>query len=55
MNRLIIGGIAALAIALAGAPVAQADANDDEFIAATDRVISGSGPSVGPDGWVGYP
>jgi hypothetical protein len=49
------GGIAAIAIGLAPAPVAGADANDREFLKATDRVImmhTGSDP----DGhWVGYP
>ena len=53
MSRL--GGLAALAIGLVGAPVAAADSNDRAFIEATDKVISGVGPWVGPDGWVGYP
>ena len=55
VKRLIVGGLAALAIGLIGAPVAGADANDREFIKATDKVImlhTGSDP----DGhWVGYP
>ncbi len=55
MKKLIIGGLAALAISLAAAPVAGADVNDREFIKATDKVISGVGPWVGPDGWIGYP
>ena len=55
MKRLLVGGLAALAIALVAAPVAGADANDRKFIKATDKVISGVGPWVGPDGWIGYP
>ena len=55
MKKLIGGGLAALAIGLVAAPVAGADANDREFIKATDKVISGVGPRVGPDGWTGYP
>ena len=55
MKHLVVGGLAALAIGLAGAPMAGADANDREFIKATDKVImlhTGSDP----DGhWVGYP
>ena len=65
MKRLVIGGIAALAIGLAGAPVAGADpdahpmltANDRAFIKATDRVIvmySGDDPDFAGR-WVGYP
>ena len=37
MKKLIVVGLAALAIGLAAAPVAGADANDREFIKATDR------------------
>ena len=55
MKRLLIGGLAALAIGVAAAPVAGADANDRAFIKATEKVISGVGPPVGPDGWIGYP
>ena len=39
MKHLVVGGLAALAIGLAGAPMAGADANDREFIKATDKVI----------------
>jgi Protein of unknown function (DUF732) len=55
MKKAIVGGLAALAIGLAAAPVAGADSNDRAFIKATDKVISGVGPSAGPDGWIGYP
>ena len=55
MKKLILGGLAALAIGLIGAPVAGADSNDRAFIKATDKVISGVGPSAGPDGWIGFP
>ena len=41
MKKLILGGLAALAIRLAVAPVAGADSNDREFIKATGRVIMG--------------
>ena len=55
MKRLIVGGLAALAIGLAAAPVANADANDHAFIRATDQVIVMSN-GADPDGhWVGYP
>lgn len=54
----VMAALAALVIALTGAPMAEADpltVNDLEFIEATDRVIvmhTGSDP----DGhWVGYP
>ena len=54
MKKLIGGGLAALAIGLVVAPVAGADANDDAFIAATDRVIYG-GNAIDGDRWWGYP
>ena len=39
MKRLLIGGLAAVAIGLAAAPVAGADSNDRAFIKSTDEVI----------------
>ena len=54
MKRLVIGGLAALTIGLAAAPVAGADSNDRAFIAATDRVIMG-GNASNPNHWIGYP
>ena len=63
MKRLILAGLAALAVGLVAAPVAGADpdahtmlsANDRAFIKATDRVITMSN-GADPDGhWVGYP
>ena len=50
MKKLIVGGLAALAIGLAAAPVAGADCQDRAFIKATDKVISGVRPLAGPDG-----
>ena len=55
MKRLIVGGLAALAIGLAGAPVAGADANDREFIKATDQVIMGLFDGSREMRWIGYP
>ena len=55
MKRLIIGGLAALAIGLAAAPVAGADANDREFIKATDQVIMGLFDGSREMRWIGYP
>jgi hypothetical protein len=63
MKKLIVGGLAALAIGLAATPVAGADpdahpmlsANDRAFIRSTDQVIM-MHTSSDPDGhWVGYP
>ena len=54
MKKLIVGGLAALALGLVAAPVAGADANDDAFIEATDRVIYG-GNAIDGDRWWGYP
>ena len=48
MKKLILGGLAALAIGLIGAPVAGADSNDRAFIKATDKVISGVWPLCWP-------
>jgi Protein of unknown function (DUF732) len=55
MKRLVIGGLAALALGLVAAPVAGADSNDRAFIAATDRVIMMSSGSDPEGHWVGYP
>ena len=58
MKKIIVGGLAALAIGLAAAPVAGAnplDANDRAFIAATDRVIMGSSGKDPVWRWLGYP
>ena len=52
--RWLIGVIAALVIGLVAVPVAGADANDDAFIEATDRVING-GNAIDGDRWHGYP
>jgi hypothetical protein len=54
MKKLIGGGLVALALGLVAAPVAGADANDDAFIEATDRVIYG-GNAIDGDRWWGYP
>ncbi|SRR5258705_9752244 len=63
MKKLIVGGLAALAIGLTAAPVAGADpdahtlltANDRAFTRSTDQVIVMSN-GADPDGhWVGYP
>lgn len=53
--RWLIGGLAALAIGLAAAPVAGADANDRAFIRATDKVIMMHTASNPEGQWVGYP
>lgn len=63
MKRLILASLAALAVGLVAAPVAGADpdahtmlsANDREFIAATDRVITMSSGYDPVQRWVGYP
>jgi Protein of unknown function (DUF732) len=49
MKKIIIGGLAALTIELGVAPVAGADANNREFIEATDQVV------LGNTGWIEYP
>ena len=53
--KWIVGVIAALAIGLVAAPVAGADANDREFIKATDQVIMGLFDGSRDMRWIGYP
>ena len=55
MKKALIGGIAVLAIGLGEAPVAGADANDREFIEATDQVIMGLFDGSREMHWIGYP
>ena len=54
MMRIVGAAIGAmLAAGLTAAPAADADANDDEFIEHTDRIIYG-GNAVDGDRWWGY-
>jgi hypothetical protein len=63
VKRLVLAGLAALAVGLVAAPVAGASpdahtmrsANGREFIAATDRVITMSSGYEPVWRWVGYP